>query len=77
MRQNSGSSRFPAEFVFVLEPKEVAALRRQFGTLKPGCGQHRRSMRKEIHGCVCLNVRINVHHHYPRISRNLKALLRR
>jgi hypothetical protein len=34
--------RFPAEFVFRLEPAEVAALRCQIGTLKPGRGQHRK-----------------------------------
>ena len=36
------ADRFPAEFVFVLEPNEIAALRCQFGTLKPGRGQHRK-----------------------------------
>ena len=36
------AKRFPGEFVFILEPKEVAALRCQFGTLKPGRGQHRK-----------------------------------
>jgi hypothetical protein len=30
--------RFPTEFVFVLQPEEVATLRCQFGTLKPGRG---------------------------------------
>ena len=33
------SDRFPAEFVFRLEPDEAAALRCQFGTLKGGRGQ--------------------------------------
>ena len=36
------AKRFPGEFVFILEPEEVAALRCQFGTLKPGRGQHRK-----------------------------------
>ncbi|SRR6266568_8915687 len=30
-------------------------------------------MRKEIQGCVRSNVRINVHHHYPRNPRSIKA----
>jgi hypothetical protein len=36
------AKRFPGDFVFILEPEEVAALRCQFGTLKPGRGQHRK-----------------------------------
>ena len=36
------AKRFPGEFVFILEPEEVADLRCQFGTLKPGRGQHRK-----------------------------------
>jgi hypothetical protein len=39
---NRNAKRFPGEFVFILEPEEVAALRCQFGTLKPGRGQHRK-----------------------------------
>jgi hypothetical protein len=34
--------RFPAEFVFRLEPEEAATLRCQLGTLKPGRGRHRK-----------------------------------
>jgi hypothetical protein len=34
--------RFPPEFVFILRPEETAALRCQFGTLKPGRGRHRK-----------------------------------
>lgn len=34
------AERFPAEFVFRLEPKEAAALRCQIGTLKAGRRQH-------------------------------------
>src|SRR6266852_1967026 len=30
-------------------------------------------MRKEIQGCVRSNVRINVHHHYPRNPHSIKA----
>lgn len=40
MKRNS--KRFPAEFVFCLEPEEAAALRCQIGTLKGGRGQHRK-----------------------------------
>lgn len=36
------AKRFPGEFVFILEPEEVADLRCQLGTLKPGRGQHRK-----------------------------------
>lgn len=36
------AKRFPEEFLFRLEPDEVAALRRQIGTLKAGRGQHKK-----------------------------------
>ena len=36
------AQRFPEEFVFKLTPEEVAALRRQIGTLKSGRGRHRK-----------------------------------
>ena len=35
-------ARFPADFMFTLEPAEWEALRSRFATLKPGRGQHRK-----------------------------------
>jgi hypothetical protein len=35
-------ARFPADFMFMLEPGEWEALRSQIATLKPGRGQHRK-----------------------------------
>lgn len=37
-------SRFPADFMFLLDGEEFAALRLQFATLKSGRGQHRKYM---------------------------------
>ncbi len=37
-------SRFPADFMFLLDDEEFAALRLQFATLKAGRGQHRKYM---------------------------------
>ena len=34
--------RFPRDFIFALSDQEVAALRSQFATLKPGRGMHRK-----------------------------------
>ena len=37
-------SRFPSDFMFLLDDEEFAALRLQFATLKSGRGQHRKYM---------------------------------
>ena len=55
------AERFPEEFVFILEPQEVASLRRQIGTLKTGRGQHRKYLPYVFseHGALMASTVIN------------------
>jgi hypothetical protein len=69
MKRNT--DRFPPDFVFQLSRSEMDSLRRPFGTLKPGRGQHRKDLPYAFreHGAIMATNVLNS----PQAVRNRKS----